>query len=177
MDNEFLKNIKKDLADKRIERERMSKLFDELSVLRTNPYVKRYLQLVQYDSVANRQFASKSEDGLLDDLFSHYFNRIDETNNIYFCLGYFMINEDMDEVSVSSCENDEIYKKYVDLEDESKVVRVSLKDVANFESKYSIIYSKFNNLYQSDYYELQKMFFLTSVKDTQENAISLVLSR
>ena len=85
MNGEFLKNVRRDLEEKRNERERMSKLFDELSVLRTNPYVKRYLQLVQYDSVANRAFASKSEEGLLDDLFLDYSNRIGDTNNIYFC--------------------------------------------------------------------------------------------
>lgn len=177
MNNEFLKNVRKDLADKKVERERMAKLFEELTVLRTNPYVRRYLQLVQYDSSANREFASKSEEGLLNDLFLHYSNRISETNNIYFCLGYFMLDDKLNEVSVSSVEDGEVYKKYIDLEDETKIVRVPLVDVDSFESSFSIIHSKFNNLYDSEYYELQKIFFMTSVKDTQESAISLVLSK
>lgn len=177
MNNEFLKNVRKDLADKRVERERMAKLFEELTVLRTNPYVRRYLQLVQYDSSANREFASKSEEGLLNDLFLHYSNRISETNNIYFCLGYFMLDDKLKEVPVSFVEEGEVYKKYIDLENETKVVRVPLIDVDSFENSFSIIHSKFNNLYDSEYYELQKMFFMTSVKDTQESAISLVLSK
>ena len=177
MNSDFLKNVKKDLADKRVERERMAKLFEELTLLRTNPFVRRYLQLVQYDSSANREFASKSEESLLDDLFLHYSGRISETNNIYFCLGYFMLNDELKEVSVSSCEEGEVYKKYIDLEDESKVVRVPYIDVENFEKKYSIIHSECSNLYDSEYYQLQKMFFMTSVKDTQESAISLVLSK
>lgn len=177
MNSEFLKNVKRDLAEKKNERERMAKIFEELTVLRTNPQVRRYLQLVQYDSSANREFASKTEEGLLNDLFSHYSNRISETNNIYFCLGYFMLDDELREVSVSSCEEGEVYKKYVDLEDDTKIIRVPLVDVSSFEKSYSVIHSKFSNIYDSEYYDLQKMFFMTSVRDTQETAISLVLSK
>ena len=176
MNGEFLKNVRRDLEEKKNERERMSKLFDELSVLRTNPYVKRYLQLVQYDSVANRAFASKSEEGLLDDLFLHYSNRIVDTNNIYFCLGYFIEDENMKEVP-SSFDEEGAYKKYIYLEDDSKIVRIHIDKVEFFEKSYSIIHSKSSNIYDSEYYDLQKMFFTTSVKETQESAINLVLSR
>lgn len=177
MNSEFLKNVKMDFAEKKCERERLARLFDELTLLRTNPYVRRYLQLVQYDSSANREFASKSEEALLNDLFSHYSYRINETNNIYFCLGYFVLNDELKEEPVESFEDEEVYKKYVDLEDENKVVRVPLANIENFEKSYSIIYSKFTNLYESEYYDLQRKFFMTSVKDTQESAISLVLSK
>lgn len=177
MNSEFLKNVKMDFAEKKCERERLARLFDELTILRTNPYVRRYLQLVQYDSSANREFASKSEEALLNDLFCQYSYRINETNNIYFCLGYFFLDDELKEVPILSFDGGDVYKKYIDLEDESKVVRVPFEDVDNFEKRFSIIYSKSNNLYDSDYFELQRNFFMTSVRDTQESAISLVLSK
>lgn len=177
MNSEFLKNVKLDFIEKKNERERLARLFDELTILRTNPYVRRYLQLVQYDSSANREFASKSEEALLNDLFCQYSYRINETNNIYFCLGYFFLDDELKEVPILSFDGGDVYKKYIDLEDESKVVRVPFEDVDNFEKRFSIIYSKSNNLYDSDYFELQRNFFMTSVRDTQESAISLVLSK
>ena len=177
MNSEFLKNVKLDFIEKKNERERLARLFDELTTLRTNPYVRRYLQLVQYDSSANREFASKSEEALLNDLFCQYSYRINETNNIYFCLGYFILDDELKEVPILSFDGEDVYKKYIDLEDESKVVRVPFEDVDNFEKRFSIIYSKSNNLYDSDYFELQRNFFMTSVRDTQESAISLVLSK
>ena len=177
MNSEFLKNVKLDFIEKKNERERLARLFDELTILRTNPYVRRYLQLVQYDSSANREFASKSEEALLNDLFCQYSYRINETNNIYFCLGYFFLDDELKEVPILSFDGGDVYKKYIDLEDESKVIRVPFEDVDNFEKRFSIIYSKSNNLYDSDYFELQRNFFMTSVRDTQESAISLVLSK
>lgn len=177
MNSEFLKNVKLDFIEKKNERERLARLFDELTTLRTNPYVRRYLQLVQYDSSANREFASKSEEALLNDLFCQYSYRINETNNIYFCLGYFILDDELKEVPILSFDGEDVYKKYIDLEDESKVVRVPFEDVDNFEKRFSIIYSKSNNLYDSDYFELQRNFFMTSVRDTQESAINLVLSK
>ena len=87
------------------------------------------------------------------------------------------MNDELKEEPVESFEDEEVYKKYVDLEDENKVVRVPLANIENFEKSYSIIYSKFTNLYESEYYDLQRKFFMTSVKDTQESAISLVLSK
>ena len=177
MNSEFLKNVKLDFIEKKNERERLARLFDELTTLRTNPYVRRYLQLVQYDSSANREFASKSEEALLNDLFCQYSYRINETNNIYFCLGYFFLDDELKEVPILSFDGGDVYKKYIDLEDESKVVRVPFEDVDNFEKRFSIIYSKSNNLYDSDYFVLQRNFFMTSVRDTQESAISLVLSK
>jgi hypothetical protein len=141
MNSEFLKNVKLDFIEKKNERERLARLFDELTTLRTNPYVRRYLQLVQYDSSANREFASKSEEALLNDLFCQYSYRINETNNIYFCLGYFILDDELKEVPILSFDGGDVYKKYIDLEDESKVVRVPFEDVDNFEKRFSFFTS------------------------------------
>ena len=179
MDAEFLKNVRKELEEKKREKDRMSSMFNELTFLRTNPFVRRYLRLVQYDSIANREFASKSEDDLLGDLFFHYSSRINDTNGIYYCLGYFFEDEDdnFKEVSVSCDDNRASYKKYIDLENESIVIKIPVDDVSCFERTHSIIYSKTGCLYESTYYELQREFFETSVIKDQESAISLVLSK
>jgi len=150
--------------------------------LEKNPEVKEYLGLRDI-KLDNSKLIVMRDAKLIDKIYYHYLYKIkeEETNGIYVYLGTYRYSDYCDIVHSSSdervdddspCAN---YRLYQDIE-QYYGVEIPISKSKEFEDTHTIINPK-TQWKQRVYYDIQREFFTTAVKTSQESAKKRILRK
>ena len=150
------------LNDRRKEEIRM---YERMKQLENNEVVKEYLNL---KSNIRMGCNTLSSDDLIEVAFHGNEYDIDETNNIYVCLGEFAIGQDR-------------VKRYMNVENERDFYLVPLDECNNFEESHKVIIianKKDKAFYLNNKFrEIQLDFLREAVNSNQKRACRKILSK
>lgn len=182
MEQKILQKIKDDYERRKQERTNLQNLMQEIKKLEENETVKKYLALnEQLNSIKFKKNLLVSDIELLDLSFKSYCYSIRSTNNIYVCLGTFMLDSSCDIVHGPS----DIRLKYDDPRAEYRIYKniedgyskqISIRKCALFEATNKVIFPQTSRT-DKFYYELQKEFISTMIEHGQEEACKRILIR
>ena len=163
MREEILNSIKRDYQSLKEKQKEDNQIMARYLELEKNDLVQEYLQLKSRVQVSKYKL---SDDDLLDISYRGNSFYVDQTNEIYVCLG---------EVLMSG---KDVYKRYVNLEDERDSVLVADYEADLFEVNHKIVYLNDDNVSCSKkFHDVQLDFLRTSIDYDQEKAISKVLKK
>lgn len=182
MEQEILQKIKDDYERRKQERTNLQNLMQEIKNLEETETVKKYLSLTEkLDSIKFKKNLLVSDMELLDLSFRSYCYSIRSTNNIYVCLGTFMLDSCCDIVHGPS----DIRLKYDDPRAEYRIYRniedgyskqIPIRKCALFELNNKVIFPQTSKT-DKFYYELQREFISTMIKHGQEEACKRILTK
>lgn len=185
MTNEELAKIRKKFKDLQENRTKFLKVSRELELLEENPIVKEYLKLFAFfDDMSGYDFDEKTDDDLL--VMALHYVSINETNNIYVCVGTFQNNYEYDiehgstDYRVNKDDPDADYRIYRNLEQETDEIKEIIDNCEKFEQGHIVIYPRCpqtnTHLCERYYQKLRTEFLRTSVYESQEKALQKVLN-
>lgn len=182
MEQEILQKIKDDYERRKQERTNLKDLMQEIKNLEETETVKKYLTLTEkLDSTKFKKNLLVSDEELLDLAFSSNCYNIKNTNNIYVCLGTFMLDSCYDivhgpsDIRLKYDDPRAEYRIYKNIEDgDSKLIPI--KKCALFEATNKVIFPQTSRT-DKYYYELQREFISTMIEHGQEEACKKILTR
>lgn len=176
------------LLEMKAEAERMKERYRQhnenvkrIRQLEKDPAVKEYLQLMETFN-CEPQYIKKSLDEIIASNYSKHLYHIKQgdTNGIYVFLGTYRYNREIDIVHGSTdyrvADNDPKadYRLYHDLEHHFPE-QVVISRCEQFERDHIVIMP--NTLSDSEYYKIQREFFVKAVKTDQEKAKKMILRK
>lgn len=163
MKEEILNLIKRDYQSLKEKQKRDRQIMARYLELENNELVQEYLALKSKIQGNRYQL---TDDDLLETSYRGNSFYMDQTNEIYACLG---------EVLMS---NKDIYRRYMNIEDERDSVLIPEEQCEIFEKSHQIVY--FNDDYgnfSKKFHDVQLDFLRTSINYNQEKAINKVLTK
>lgn len=182
MEQEILQSIKEESRKRQEKREYFSNLLEQLEKLEEDENVKKYVELrKKTDSVDYQKLLEESDEDILYRTFYRHQYMIKNTNEIYVCLGTFMLDNICDiehgpsDIRLNRNDPRAEYRIYSDLENEvSRQIPISRCE--EFERTHRVIFPQ-TSLTQKYYYQLQKEFISLVVTEGQEKACQKILSK
>lgn len=182
MKKELIEKIKEEIVDLKYKQKIIRDSIVELDELKQNQSVKRFLELLEFDTEKNRRFIIKNEIGLLGVVYNKYGRFLNENNNIYFCMGtYTNSNKNVFEQGFGffALDRDDpraLFRIYINLENESDYIKVPIEECELFEIEHKVIFPKYSCVNFKEYYKVSEEFFRTIILEGQDVAIEKVLS-
>ena len=174
MKQEYLERLKSEferVKNKQALQRQEQKRLQELEKI---PEVQEYIRLKE--SVKQHTREKTPEEIINDICLKIHIKDHKDTNGIYYCLGTFK-RVNYEEVKVPYDDPTAEYRVYVNIETWSDVVKRDIKNCSEFETTHPVIISNPQNEGETEYSTIQKEFFLTSIKETQEVALKRLLAR
>lgn len=182
MKEDILNQIRNELNIKKGINERYNDKLKRIKELEKDSNVKEYISLIGLSNY-NKEFINDSDNEIIRYIYTKYICKIMEntTNKIYVYLGTFKYSNEFDgvhsysDIRIDYNDKNADYRLYQDIELlYSK--KVAIKDCNLFE-KNNIVINPHSYYKMSEYYKIQREFFINSVKDSQENAKTIVLKK
>ena len=182
MTEEVLKEIKKDYEQRKETRNHLSEVLEEIIKLEEDDTVKKYLNLKkELESINYKKIIEQSDEQILYSSFYNNRYMIIETNDIYICMGTFMMDSICDivhgpsDIRLNRDDPRAEYRIYRNIEDGYSEV-ISMRKCEEFERMHKVIIP---NIYWTEkyFYELQKEFIKITLEEGQEAAYKRVLSK
>lgn len=182
MKEELLVKIKEDLANEKKRLEEETERNKRIKILMSDRNVIEFLNLtgLKYDVGSTRK---KATNDIIESMYYKYLHQIkeSETNGIYVYMGTYRYSDEIDiihgsyDVRVPYDSIDADYRLYRNIEKTCKE-KVLIRNCALFENTNTIINRKvaFDD---TNFYEIQKDFFIRSIKDSQEAAKRMILRK
>lgn len=182
MKEEKLKVIKEEYHERKEMKKNIENMMVRIEELKENEFVKEYLGLLnKLHKVNYKDILNWTDDMMLDAAICRNIRNIEETNDIYVCLGTFILTDIYDiehgprDSRVNRNDPSAEYRIYQDLEcDES--IRIPIKLCEEFEKNHRIIYPDVYNTW-GFYYKMQREFIEEAIATNQETACTKILSR
>lgn len=183
MEQKILNKIKKSYEDGLKRKKHYSEILKEVKELEQAENVKRYIELKnRLEQVNYEKIIGETEEQILERAFNSWTYAIQKTNEIYLCMGTFMIDSICDIVhgpsDIRLTRNDPRaeYRIYRNIED-GYPRQIPIRKCEEFEQIHKIIFPKIDYLANKYFYELQREFFSISITEGQEKACSKILSK
>lgn len=183
MKEETLNEIRREVQELKRKNEEINNKTRRLQELEENENIREYLRLRGIKRLRIKGYLETDEEALIPKVYYRYLNSISasDTNKIYVYLGTYKSSQESDvehgpsDIRVSYQDPKAEYRIFQDIELNSQIV-LPISECRRFESSNKIIYL-FGYRLWSKYYEIQKEFFTTSVKSSQEEACKLILRK
>lgn len=182
MNEEILKKIKIDYEKLKTKKEESIKIYNRITELENNEFVKEYLELIS--TFEERNLAKNiniSNDDLIYKAFLMNKHKITQTNEIYMYLGTYKLDSQSDvehgisDQKVARNDPEAQYRMYIDIENE-EYKQIPIKYCDEFEETHKIIY--LNKYFTEKYfYIIQKEFIENLINIGQEEACTKVLKK
>lgn len=182
MEEEILKQIKKEYKKEKKEKERCQSIQDRIDELKENPYVQEYLTLINKSKEIDMDYLlDKTEQQMIMSAFNQRIYEIKETNKIYVYLGTYQrgigcdIEHGVNDYRVFRYDEKADYVEYRDLESRCSI-EIPINDAFAFEKNNHIIIPD-TFLTENYYYRLQECFIEDLVKNGQKKAVCKILKK
>lgn len=182
MREDILELIKKNSESRKEKKDKLINLVKRMKELRENEAVREYLNLVEQIESSNYvKMISNSDESILISSFRCHMYLIEDTNEIYLCMGAYMLEDTCDiehgpkDIRLNDRDPRVQYKKYMDIEKEYCIC-VPINECEEFEASHKIIFT--NNLQTRKIYRnIQKEFISTALEEGQEKACQKILNK
>lgn len=164
MKQETLIKIKESYERLEKKQKKIEKIWDRVDDLEKNPLIKEYLNLKEQIKLLDYKERNLSDSDLLEVCANSYLTYMEDTNDIYVCLGIVFLTEKGIKRK---------YKRYINLESSNDNKLIPIEQCELFESIHSVVEVS----YPTEYKEIQKKFILNAMVEGQDIACQKVLSR
>lgn len=182
MTEDILKLIEGSFEFKQNKKKYVLDLLNQIKELNKDETVIKYLNLLdEFNSIDYIGILNFSLEDMLASSLRAHMHLIKETNNIYFYLGEFMLDNTNDfrfgpkDVKLDAGDSKAEYKIYINIENNNKI-RIPINESKNFESKHKVIFSDQIQL-NSAFINAQTEFIKTALEEGQEAACDKILSK
>ena len=170
MREDVLISIKRDFENLQNQQKKFEEIWNRIEELENREDVVEYLKLKSLVSNVKTGRRFLNSDEMLEISFRGNMMHMDETNEIYVCLGIFCLTR-----NINCGKSKEIYKRYVNVENQFDSVLIPISDAFDFEREHLVVFPKKNGY--DGYHEVQMDFIKTSVCEGQGNACKKILSK
>lgn len=164
MKEEVLKNIRNSYVRMKNQQKENRKIYDRLERLKQNKAVQEYLDL----QLKLKNLSDMTDEEMIDVSVQEFSSYIDKTNQIYVCLGEYLLDNMK-------------YKRYMNVEKNGDSFLIASCDSLDFEKNHLVIffddYEKESFKIGNKFREIQFDFFKTAIRDGQEEACRRVLTK
>ena len=176
MKEEYLEKLRKEFNDIKQRQITNKQNKARLTELKENALVKEYIKLEQE---VKKYPKEKTETEIINSIYLKFHIKTgEETNGIYYCLGTFKRTLSEGEVRLPRDSKEAEYRVYADIESYHDIVKVPIKKCQEFEKTHPVILSEsFIAEGETEYFKLQKEFFLTSITEDQDKACQKILTK
>lgn len=181
MENKILNEIREKYNNKLQVLKKYEILAKRIKELEENETVKEYLELIKLlEEHEGKRFSGYTEEKLMEFTFNSMLSQIKETNNIYVCMGTYMLSNEHDiehgprDIRLNRDDEKAQYRIYKNIETYDSE-SISIKKCDEFERTHKIIYPR-TALTDEFFYAIQHDFFIISIKESQEAACNKILS-
>lgn len=173
MEQEILENLRLDIEDVK---EIIRSNFEEMQELEKNPKVKRYIHLLHLkEELENGLSLNNDKEIAIHELGKYTQGVIQETNDIWFLIGKYTLEEYLDTFGTTPSIKDN-FLLYVNLENEKMHNCIMPSSQLDFESEHTVIKTNKKNDWQG-YYKMRNKFFVDCVKEGETTAYQKVLTK
>ena len=168
MREELLDVIRNSYVNMKKRQKKNQEVIDRVKCLEKNEFVREYLDLkLKIDKVYSSEM---SDDEVIDVSIQGISSYVDNTNEIYVCLGEYYLSY-----------KKEKYKRYMNIENENDFYLIAYDECEEFEKNHHVILLDYvgNDIFDilNKYREIQMDFFKTAIKENQEKACRKVLTK
>ena len=182
MEQEILDKIIKNYNQGLERKKHYEDLLKKITKLEEDEKIKEYITLKKrLEQVDYKKIIGETDSQILDSTFNSYKYMIDDTNEIYVCLGTFMLDNICDIVNGPSdirLDRDDSraeYRIYRNIENNYSE-QIPIRKCEEFEKTHKVIIPNTTSI-ERYYYELQKEFITLAVTEGQEKACKKILNR
>lgn len=173
MEQEILESLRLDIEDVK---EIIRSNFEEIKKLEKNPKVKRYIHLLRLkEELENGLNLNSDKEIAIHELGKYTQGIIQETNDIWFLIGKYTLEEYLDTFGTTPSVKDN-FLLYVNLENEKMHNCIKPEKQLDFESEHTVIKTNKRNDWHG-YYKMRNKFFVDCVKEGETTAYQKVLTK
>lgn len=182
MKEEVLQTIKEDYEKTKERRTNILDISKQLATLEGFDMIKEYLKLrEELECVGDKKITEQTESQILNSSFRSHRYLIKETNEIYVCMGTFMLSNTYDiehgptDYRLKRDDPHAEYRIYKDIENDENI-RIPINMCEEFESTHKVIIPK-TSLTEKYFYLIQKEFIEIAINEGQAVACRKILSK